>query len=233
MARYERFDDDTPAPKFIVVTTSNNENLDLFASSNQDETTTRHALITLNIVSVVVSSVCGVITFFLAIEERSTSALGYAIDTILDVLAFLTIIWRFISSREQERKEIYVLRILAVLFFISGFGVFIDSIQDIRHQIHPISNQYLAIAVLIQTLVFFCLATGKYFVAKRLQAISAYSDAFNTFISAFMALSVAISIAIYNSYPNVWFLDPMIGMFISMTIMCYGIWMLFKSFRKI
>lgn len=233
MARYERFDDDTPAPKFIVVTTSNNENLDLFASSQRDETTIRHALITLNIVSVVVSSVCGVITFFLAIEEQSTAALGYAIDTILDVLAFLTIIWRFMSSREQERKEIYVLRILALLFFSSGFGIFIDSIRDIHHRVHPISNQYLAIAVLIQTLVFFCLAIGKYLVAKKLQVISAYSDAFNTFISGCMALSVAISIAIYNSHPNVWYLDPMIGMFISMTIMSYGIWMMYKSFRKI
>jgi len=238
MARYERFNDDTPAPKFTIVTRSDNENIDLFVSSDtslsiENETTTRHALITLNIISVVVSTVCGIITFFLAIEEQSASALGFAIDTILDVLAFLTIIWRFTSSNEQDKREIYVLRILAILFFISGFGIFIDSIHDLHNQIHPISNQYLAIAVAIQTLIFFCLSFGKYTVAKKLHVISAYSDAFNTFISGLMALSVGISITIYNSNQNVWYIDPIIGMFISITIMSYGIWMMYKSFKKI
>jgi len=245
MARYEKFDDDAPAPKFTVVTRSNllndsenNEKIDLFVPTNtslsiEEETTTRHALITLNIISIVVSTVCGIITFFLAVEEQSASALGFAVDTILDVLAFVTIIWRFTSTDDQIKKEIYVLRILAVLFFASGFGVFIDSAIDIRHKIHPIPNHYLVVAVAIQTLVFFCLAFGKYTVAKKLNVISAYSDAFNTFISASMALSVGISITIYNSNQSVWYFDPMIGMVISITIMVYGVWMMFKSFREI
>jgi divalent metal cation (Fe/Co/Zn/Cd) transporter len=238
MARYEKFDDDIPTPKFTIVTSSNNENVDLFVSSeaslsHEDETTTRHALITLNIISIVVSTVCGLITFFLAIEEQSASALGFATDTILDVLAFITIIWRFTSSQDQAKREIYVLRILAVLFFLSGFAVFIDSILDIRNQIHPIPNHYLAVAVAIQTLIFSCLAFGKYKVAKKLRVISAYSDAFNTLISALMALSVAVSITIYNSNPNVWYIDPIVGIFISVTIMIYGIWMMYKSFKNI
>jgi divalent metal cation (Fe/Co/Zn/Cd) transporter len=238
MARYEKFDDDIPTPKFTIVTSSNNENVDLFVSSeaslsHEDETTTRHALITLNIISIVVSTVCGLITFFLAIEEQSASALGFATDTILDVLAFITIIWRFTSSQDQAKREIYVLRILAVLFFLSGFAVFIDSILDIRNQIHPIPNHYLAVAVDIQTIIFSCLAFGKYKVAKKLRVISAYSDAFNTLISALMALSVAVSITIYNSNPNVWYIDPIVGIFISVTIMIYGIWMMYKSFKNI
>ncbi|CAF2525770.1 unnamed protein product [Rotaria sp. Silwood2] len=238
MARYERFDDDTPAPKFTIVTRSNNEKVDLFVSpdktlSIEDETTTRHALITLNIISIFVSTVCGLITFFLAVEEQSVSALGFAVDTILDVLAFLTIIWRFTSSDEQAKRENYVLKILAILFFISGFGVFIDSVLDIRNQIHPIPNHYLAVAVTIQTFIFFCLAFGKYTVAKKLNVISAYSDAFNTFISGLMALSVVISIKIYYSNQNIWYIDPIMGMFISTIIMVYGIWMMFKSFKII
>jgi len=236
MARYERFDDDTPAPKFTLVTRSNNEKIDLFVSSetslsSEDETTARHALITLNIISIFVSTVCGLITFFLAVQEQSASALGFAVDTILDVLAFCIIIWRFTSSQEQAKRELYVLRILAILFFLSGFGVFIDSTLDIRNRIHPIPNHYLAVAVAIQTLIFFCLAFGKYTVAKKLNVISAYSDAFNTLISGLMALSVAIGITIYNSNANVWYLDPILGMFISATIMIYGIWMMFKSFK--
>jgi len=245
MARYERFDDDGPAPKFTLVTRSNlpnesenNEKIDLFVPTNtslstEEETTTRHALITLNIISIVVSTVCGLITFFLAVEEQSASALGFAVDTILDVLSFLTIIWRFTSTKDQVQREIYVLRILAILFFVSGFGVFIDSAVDIRHKIHPIPNHYLIVAVVIQTIIFFCLAFGKYTIAKKLNVISAYSDAFNTLISALMALSVAVSITIYNSNQNVWYFDPMVGMVISVTIMIYGIWMMWKSFRTI
>ncbi|CAF0904238.1 unnamed protein product [Adineta steineri] len=238
MARYERFDDDTPAPKFTIITTSNDEKIDLIVTTSkptlspEDETTVRHALITLNIISIFVSTVCGLITFFLAVEEQSASALGFAVDTILDVLAFSIIIWRFTSAHEQAKREIYVLRMLSILFFMSGFGVFIDSILDLRNQIHPIPNHYLAVAVAIQTLVFLCLAFGKYTVARKLNVISAYSDAFNTFISGLMALSVAISTTIYNSNSKVWYLDPIIGMFISATIMIYGIWMMFQSFKK-
>ncbi|CAF0730687.1 unnamed protein product [Rotaria sordida] len=245
MARYERFDNDAPASKLTVVTRSDlpkdsehNEKIDLFVPTNQllsaeEETTTRHALITLNIISIVVSTVCGLITFFLAVEEQSASALGFAVDTILDVLAFVTIIWRFTSTHDQVKREIYVLRILAVLFVLSGLGVFIDSVVDIRHKIHPIPNHYLVVAVAIQTIIFLCLAFGKYSVAKKLNVISAYSDAFNTLISGLMALSVVISVTIYNSNQSVWYFDPIVGMFISVTIMIYGFWMVFKSFRGI
>ncbi|CAF4228375.1 unnamed protein product, partial [Rotaria magnacalcarata] len=179
------------------------------------------------------STVCGLITFFLAVEEQSASALGFAVDTILDVLAFLTIIWRFTSTHDQAKREIYVLRILAMLFILSGFGVFIDSVVDIRNKIHPIPNHYLVVAVALQTIIFFCLAFAKYTVAKKLNVISAYSDAFNTLISALMALSVVISATIYNSNQSVWYFDPMIGIMISLTIMLYGIWMVLKSCRGI
>jgi divalent metal cation (Fe/Co/Zn/Cd) transporter len=238
MARYERFDDDAPAPKFTVTTRSDNEKIDLILSadsslSKEDERTTRHALITLNIISIFVSTVCGIITFFLAVEEQSASALGFAVDTILDVLSFGIIIWRFTSSHDQAKREMYVLRILAVLFFLSGLGVFIDSILDVHNRIHPIPNQYLAIAVGIQMFVFLCLAFGKYTIAKKLNVISAYSDAFNTLISALMAFSVAISTTIYNSTAKVWYLDPVIGMFISAMIMVYGVWMMLKSLKTI
>ena len=83
MAQYEKFDDDTPSPKFTVVTSSNPENTKLFTSSEpslspEEQTTAHDAIITLNIISVFVSTVCGVITFFLAIEDQSASALGFA-----------------------------------------------------------------------------------------------------------------------------------------------------------
>ena len=235
MVRYERFDGDAPAPKFTIVSRTNDEKLDLFIGStvpiHDDDETMRHALITLNIISIVVSTVCGTITFALGIEDRSTSALSFAVDTILDVLAFLTIIWRFTSAREQAQRETFVLRILAVLFLSMGFAVFIDSVLNFRNRVHPITNQYLVIAAAVQTLIFLCLAVGKYLVARKLQAISAYSDAFNTFISASMAFSVATTITLYNSNARFWYLDTVIGMCIAMTIMIYGGWLLFKSLR--
>ena len=239
MSRYQRFDSDGPKTKLTVVKHSENsghEKLDLFVSSefqktNSDESLTRHALITLNIISIVVSTVCGSITFFLAVEDQSVSALGFAVDTILDVAAFSIIIWRFTAvDNEQVQREVNALRILALLFLISGLAVFIDSILDLRNQTHPIHNEYLVTAVAVQTLIFLCLAMSKYLVAKRLDVITAYSDAFNTFISSLMALSVATSITIYNIYDNVWYLDPLIGMFFSILMMVYGCWMIVKSF---
>ena len=237
MVRYERFDGDAPAPKFTIVSRTNDEKLDLFIGStvpihDDDDETMRHALITLNIISIFVSTICGTITFALGIEDRSTSALSFAVDTILDVLAFLTIIWRFTSAREQAQRETFVLRILAVLFLSMGFAVFIDSVLNFRNRVHPITNQYLVIAAAVQTLIFLCLAVGKYLVARKLQAISAYSDAFNTFISASMAFSVATTITLYNSNARLWYLDTVIGMWIAMTIMIYGGWLLFKSLRQ-
>ena len=241
MARYERFDSDAAKPKLAVVKRAydsadqGHEKLDLFVASdppklNSDGNLMRHALITLNIISIVVSTVCGTITFFLAVEDQSVSALGFAVDTILDVLAFIIIIWRFTAIDEQVQREVNALRILALLFFVSGLAVFVDSILDFRNEIHPMHNEYLVTAVAVQTLIFLCLGTGKYLVAKRLDVISAYSDAFNTFISALMALSVATSITIYNTNDSVWYLDPLIGMFFSIVMMIYGCWMIVKSF---
>ncbi|CAF0742167.1 unnamed protein product [Didymodactylos carnosus] len=253
---YERFDyEPNSKPVKLSMTTINNDNRTTLGSTNEnekldlvltkqnqasndedltlyDDKTTRHSLVTLNIISIVVSSVCGVITFFLAIEEQSASALGFAVDTILDVLSFIAIIWRFVSSVNQLKREIYVLRIMSILFFISGLGVFLDSVLDIRHKIKPIPNRYLVIAAAVQTIVFGVLAFAKAIVAKKLNVISAYSDAFNTSISAFMALSVTVSVTVYNLNSNVWYLDPMVGLAISIIIMVYGVWMLKKSFQQ-
>ena len=240
MAVYERFDSDVPTSKSgaLKPPMDAHEKVDLFVTADtdaldHDEANTRHALITLNIISIVVSSVCGLITFFLAIEDQSTSALGFAVDTILDVLAFLIVIWRFTGAREQVQREIFALRILATLFLISGFAVFIDSLLDLRNRMHPIHNQYLAVAVAVQTLIFLCLAIAKTMIAKRLDVISAYSDAFNSLMSALMALSVSISITIYNTNDNIWYLDNLIGMFFSIVMMVYGIWMIKKSCQMI
>ena len=232
MAQYERFDEEIPQSNIIVVANMPNEDINLNSSPSQTDSNTRHAMITLNIISVFVSLVCGVVTFFLAIEDRSTSALGFAVDTILDVLSFIAIIWRFTSTKDQSKREIYVLRILAILFFISGLGVLIDSINDLRDRIHPLKNYYLVIAAVIETLVFFCLALAKYIVAKKLNVISAYSDVFNTFMAGVTACSIGITITIYNSHNNLWYLDPIIGMIIALVIMAYGLWMMFKSLRK-
>ncbi|CAF1126786.1 unnamed protein product [Didymodactylos carnosus] len=253
-SRYERFDHESEN-KPIKFSTINNDNVSTLSPTSEtekhnpvltkqnptyndddlalyDDKTTRHALITLNIISIVVSSVCGIITFFLAIEEQSASALGFAVDTILDVLSFAAIIWRFISSVNNLKREIYALRMMSILFFVSGLGVFLDSVLDIRHKIKPVPNRYLVIAAAIQTIVFAVLAFAKAIVAKKLNVISAYSDAFNTGISSLMALSVAISVTVYNLNPTVWYLDPMVGLTISVVIMAYGIWMLKKSFQQ-
>lgn len=232
MAQYERFDEATPQPKFTIVANIRHEDVNLFPLPIRDNTNSRHAMITLNIISVFVSLVCGIVTFFLAIEDRSISALGFAVDTILDVLSFIAIIWRFTSTTDSTKREVYVLRILSLLFFISGLGVFIDSINDLRDRVHPLTNYYLVIAAVIQTVIFFSLALAKYIVAKKLNVISAYSDVFNTFIAGFTACSIGITITIYNSNNNLWYLDPIIGMIISIVIMGYGIWMMYKSLRK-
>jgi divalent metal cation (Fe/Co/Zn/Cd) transporter len=230
MARYERFDDDERIPNLTIFERNQQEKTDLFTTpSSHQANLVEQALITLNIISIVVSTVCGVITFFLAIEDKSVSALGFAVDTILDVLAFAIIIWRFVDGQEQTKREALVLRILATLFIVSGLAVFIDSAIDLQRRQHPVHNQYLVIAVGIQALIFLCLSIGKYLVARRLHAISAYSDAFNTFISALMALSVTVSISIYNANDNIWYLDSVMGMFFSLTIVLYGFWMIFKS----
>jgi divalent metal cation (Fe/Co/Zn/Cd) transporter len=238
MARYERFDDDISTRKLTTVPKSNNEKLELVVTSEptlskEDEATVRHALITLNIISVFISTVCGIVTCILAVEDQSVSTLSFAVDTILDVLTFLIIIWRFSSSQDQLKREILILRILSILFIMSGLSVFIDSILDIIDRTRPIPSHYLAIALGIQTCIFFCLATAKCIVARKLNVISAYSDAFNTSLAALTALSLTVSIVIYNSNVNIWYIDPILGMFISTAIIVYGIWMMFKSFQTV
>ena len=100
-----------------------------------------------------------------------------------------------------------------------------------KSRIHPLPNRYLVIAVAIQTLIYSSLGFAKYLVARKLQVLSAYSDALNCFMASLMAFSVGVSISIYNRNKNIWYLDPMIGVFISTVIMCYGIWMMYKSLK--
>ena len=224
MTNYQRFEN-----RPIQIRMFDDEKLDLIVVSTPIGRTHRHVLITLNIISIFVSFVCGTVTFFLAIEDQSTAALGFATDTILDVLAFSIIIWRFTTSRKSSQREMFASRLLATLLFLSGSTVLIFSIFDLANEQRPIQNRYLVIALIIQTLVFLCLSIGKFLVAERLRTVSAYSDAFNTFVAAAMAFSVAIGTAIYNANENIWYLDAMIGLVFSLMSVVYGLWMIRKS----
>ncbi|CAF1072870.1 unnamed protein product [Didymodactylos carnosus] len=194
----------------------------------------RRGLIILNIISIILAIGCGAITFYLAIQDQSASALSFAINLCLDVLAYAAIIWRFKNTHSDNAgQELFTLRILGILFILSGCGCLINSIIDILKQNKPKPDLISIIIASIETTLFLLLGLAKIILAETLNYTSAYADAFNTTISSIMAFCVTLSIIIYKYInTNVWYIDPVFGTVISIIILCYGLWMLIKSFNK-
>ncbi|CAF0921643.1 unnamed protein product [Didymodactylos carnosus] len=199
--------------------------------NDKGKTHSRHILTVLSLISILLTIACGTITFYSIEIDQLVSAISFVMTLFLNVLFFVVIIWRFQNSHNDTLKyELSTLCLLAILLTLSGCSCLINSISDILRNIKPKSNFILIISSSVETILFSLLAFAKIILAKRLNVTSAYVDAFNTGINGLISLCVTVSAFVYQYInSNVWYMNPTMGMVISILTIGYGLYLLFKS----
>jgi divalent metal cation (Fe/Co/Zn/Cd) transporter len=224
-------------PSTSSTTTNSNFEFSQFNSFSKqiEEESARRNIVYVEYFSIFITIVCSVISAYLAFEDFSTSALAVATDSILDILAYLTVIWRYFSLSElnSRKREKIALFIFSAMFFLSSFGIQYIAVRTLISKQKPIASRFFIFVSVVQSILFSLISLIKFSLSEKIilnQAI--VSSAINSLIASIENLSMAVSMSVYVLNPVIWYLDSFFGFSMGVLVFFYGISLFTKVFKQ-
>lgn len=168
----------------------------------------------------------GVVSVLAGISASSIALLGFGLDSFVETLSGLVVIWRLskhgkMTKQEEARTEKKSLRLIAYTFFILSVYVFYEAVK--RLYFHQIPQQSLfgiliaVISLIVMPVLFFL----KRKIGKSIKMHSMVADAKQQL--ACISLSVALLIGLGLNYVyGLWEADPFMGIIISVYLVKEG-----------
>ena len=208
--------------------------LEHFLKSVEEESI-RHKVLIVEYLSIILNVISFFITGGLAIDDNSITALAVAIDSLLDILATVAVIWRFKRAEsdlnDSKKRNKTALVFISILFFISAFLIEVESVKTLLFKERPIVSLNFIVLSLIQSAVFSFVSIYKFSLAQKLIYTSnatLISDGINSLITSLCSLSMAISMSLFMIDKNIWYFDGLFGFVIGICILFYGCHLLFS-----
>ena len=174
----------------------------------------RHARL-LSWVSLAYMAAEGAIAVAAAVIAGSVALLGFGLDSVIEGLASVIIIWRFSGSRTlSETAEARAHRAVAVTFFLLAPYIAYDAITTLiagdRAQ-----TSWLGIGLAISSLIVMpLLGIAKKRLGARLDSGATAGEGTQNLLCAYLAAAVLIGL-LANTLLGWWWLDPTVGVLIA------------------
>lgn len=165
--------------------------------------------------SLVWMTVEGAVGISAAVAAGSVALLGFGLDSVIEALASVIVIWRFtgrrrISDDAEERAQ----RLVAVSFCLLAPYVAQDAIRTLIAGDHP-SVSPVGIGLSISSLALMpLLGRAKQHVGSRLGSAATAGDGAQNMLCAYLAAGVLTGLAL-NAAFGVWWADPVVAIAIA------------------
>ena len=151
-----------------------------------------------------------------AISAGSVALAGFGIDSLIEILASLVVVWQ-LRGGDQPRERT-ALRLIGIAFFALVLYILIQSAHTLIAQTRPATSA-LGIVWLAATLIaMLALAWGKSQTGKALNNSVLLTEGHVTLVDAYLAAAVLIGL-ILNGLFGWWWTDPLAGL----VIVYYGL----------
>jgi divalent metal cation (Fe/Co/Zn/Cd) transporter len=157
-------------------------------------------------------------SIFFGVAASSIALVGFGLDSIVESLSGLILIWRLkhhdsYSREDEERIEKNAQRFVAATFFVLGIYVLYESVSKlVTHDISQPSPIGIIIAI-TSTIVMPVLAWRKQVIGTAIGSKALIADSKETITCAF--LSVALLVGLGANYLfGFWQADPLVGFII-------------------
>ena len=153
----------------------------------------------------------GVVAIWAAIEAGSDALLGFGLDSGVESLSGLVLIWRFRVERRNieraEEVEAKALRLIGVTFFALAAFVAYESITTLASSGRP-ETSWVGIGItFLSIIVMPMLATRKERVGKAMESRAVLADAAETWACVYLSIVVLAGLAL-NALFGWWWADP-------------------------
>ena len=189
-------------------------------------------LILLEYVSIALTSISFVVFAVLSYEDTSVSAFAFSVDSFLDVLTYIIMIWRFSSENDVHaiNKDRPALIGIGFVFLFSALAVEYESVKNLVSMTKPIQSMLFVELGIVETILFAVLAILKFLISTKIEANKTIiSDGINSLIAAFAAFSMTIGMTIFVVSPEIWYLDAVFGFFMGLFVFVYGCKLLYDN----
>ncbi len=150
-----------------------------------------------------------------AVVAGSVALLGFGLDSVIEGLASLIVIWRFTGTRTlSQTAERRARKAVAVTFFLLAPYITADAIWTLTTGEHP-QTSWLGIAVAIASLVVMpLLGAAKKKIGRRLGSAATSGEGTQNILCAYLAAAVLAGL-LSTTWLGWWWLDPAVGLLIA------------------
>jgi divalent metal cation (Fe/Co/Zn/Cd) transporter len=154
----------------------------------------------------------GAIAITAAILAGSVALLGFGLDSAIEGLASVIVIWRFTGTRRlSEDAERRAQRLVAITFFLLAPYIAQDAIRTLIAGEHP-DTSWLGIGLSIASIIVMpLLGKAKQRIGQQLDSGATTGEGTQNLLCAYLAAGVLVSLAL-NAALGLWWADPAIAL---------------------
>jgi divalent metal cation (Fe/Co/Zn/Cd) transporter len=158
--------------------------------------------------SLVVIGFEGAIAVAAGIVAGSVALIGFGIDSAIEGLASLVIVWRFTGARlHSDEAERRAQKLVAVQFFLLAPYVTLEAVRHLLTGAHA-DTSWLGIGLVTSSLIGMpLLGIAKRRLADRLGSVATRGEGTQNLLCAYLAAAVLVGL-LGNALFGLWWLDP-------------------------
>lgn len=157
----------------------------------------------------------GAVAITAGIVASSIALVGFGLDSGVEGIASLVIVWRFTGSRMfSHAAEQRAQRLVAVQFFLLAPYVAFESIRALVTGVHP-DVSWIGVGLAIGSVIFMpMLAIAKERLADQLGSAATKGEGRQNMLCAYLAGALLVGL-LGNALVGAWWLDPTVGLLIA------------------
>jgi divalent metal cation (Fe/Co/Zn/Cd) transporter len=157
----------------------------------------------------------GVIATTAGIVASSIALVGFGLDSAIEGVASLIIIWRFTGQRVfSHAAEQRAQRLVAVQFFLLAPYVAFESVKALAVGDHP-EVSWVGIGLAVSSVVFMpMLGIAKQRLADQMGSAATMGEGRQNMLCAYLAGALLVGL-LGNALVGAWWLDPAVGLLIA------------------
>ncbi len=157
----------------------------------------------------------GAVGISAAVAAGSVALLGFGLDSVIEGLASVIVIWRFTGGRRlSEHAETRAQRLVAISFFLLAPYVAQDAIRTLITGDHP-SVSPVGIGLSISSLILMpLLGRAKQRFGSQLGSRATAGEGAQNMLCAYLAVGVLAGLAL-NAAFGLWWADPVVALAIA------------------
>jgi divalent metal cation (Fe/Co/Zn/Cd) transporter len=154
----------------------------------------------------------GAVAITAAILAGSVALLGFGLDSAIEGLASIIVIWRFTGTRRHsQHAEQHAQRLVAITFFLLAPYITQDAIRTLVGGEHP-RTSWLGIGLSISSIIVMpILGKAKQGIGKRLGSGATAGEGTQNMLCAYLAAGVLTGLAL-NAAFGLWWADPAVAL---------------------